>query len=41
MGGNTMYNIFAALIVFCVFGLTGCGDKDADTGDTAVDSAEE
>ena len=36
-----MHNIFAVLTVLCMLGLTGCGDKDADTGDTAADSAEE
>ena len=41
MGGNTMHNIFAVLMALCMLGLTGCGDKDADTGDTAANSTEE
>jgi len=36
-----MRNIFVVLMTVCALGFTGCGDKDADTGDTAVDTAEE
>lgn len=37
-----MRNTFAVLMALCALGFTGCGDKDADTGDTAVvDTAEE
>ena len=36
-----MRNIFVILMTFGALGFMGCGDKDADTGDTAVDTAEE
>ena len=36
-----MRNIFVVLMAFCALGFMGCGDKDADTGDTAADTAEE